>query len=132
MPNANPVPHYLRFARALAFVSGLAGAGCGAAVAPLGDAEPDSATDVVTVADADRVDAGPVDASPVDDAGEADGDLADAVSPDSGRQNACTDCSCNFGGDTADSGLPACPTGPPHYCCAAVGPVAPPDLPGLA
>lgn len=116
-------PHYLRFARALALVGSIGGAtaGCGMATTPSatdgggngndgGATQPDTGT---TVADT---------GTPLDDAAIAD------AGPASDAYLFCdlTMCSCGFTAD--DAGLPPCDIG----CCAAVGPLAPPNLPALA
>lgn len=96
-------PHYLRFARSLALVSslGCASFGCGTAMAPPTDAG-SSGTDVGSTG----TDTG----TPMADAG-----------PD------CTSCTCGLTAD--DAGLPFCAGDLIIACnCAAVGPLAPPDL----
>jgi hypothetical protein len=94
-----PTPHYLRFARALALVSGIAAPGCAThhEITPTTDAAPtDSA-----VADAGT------DAPPTDP---------------------CSRCDCVFGGDTPPPPT-SCEAMGTAYCCYAIGPLLPPELP---
>lgn len=95
-------PHYVRFARAVALVGTLAAPGCGTATAPESDTGSpgnDSGTDAASIADASDVDA-----------------FFD-----------CTSCTCGLLAE--DAGLPYCPSERIVQCgCAAVGPLAPPDL----
>lgn len=109
-------PHYLRFARSLALVSGLgcAAAGCGLATTPSGDAG-GSATDTGGGA----TDTGTVVADAGTDAGNDTG-------ADAGFD--CTTCTCGLTAD--DAGVPFCSGDAIILCnCAAVGPLSPPDLP---
>ncbi len=100
-------PHYVRFARAMALVGTLAAPGCGTATTPEGDTGAttnDSGTDA---------------AAPIADAGDVDAFFD------------CTSCTCGLLAE--DAGLPYCPSERIVQCgCAAVGPLAPPDLPALA
>ncbi len=116
-------PHFVRFAQALALVTGLAG--CSATTTGTGDAggtggDAASGDDAAMVADAGG---GGDDAGGLgDDAGAADdADVADAGGFD------CTTCDCGFTG--LDAGLPVCPVEAQVVCgCVAIGPLAPPDL----
>lgn len=109
-------PRYLRFARALALVSGIAAPMSGCSLAHQVD-------DVGTRDGGHDRDAGPQnDAAPLPDVFVSDaGSDAPYVDP-------CLSCECVFGGD-----LPPPPTscealGTPE-CCYAVGPLNPPELP---
>ncbi len=104
-------PRYLRFARALALVSGIAAPMGGCAIShDVDDTGPDR-------------DTGPqVDAAPIADV------LVSDAGTDAPYVDPCLSCECVFGGD-----LPPPPTsceaqGHPE-CCYAVGPLSPPDLP---
>jgi hypothetical protein len=97
-------PHYVRVARALALLGALGTApGCGlASTPPQGDAA--AANDADTMADASS-------------------DVDAAID--------CTTCTCGLTAD--DAGVPFCSGQATLSCgCAAVGPLAPPDLPALA
>ncbi|MBL8681086.1 MAG: hypothetical protein JNK05_18025 [Myxococcales bacterium] len=96
-------PHFLRFTRALALGATVVAAGCGSNVQP--DAGGDSATnDVSSPSDVASTDSATVD---VDE---------------------CTTCQCEgFGPIDASSGLPVC-SAALIRCCAAVGPLPPPEL----
>ena len=119
-------PHYVRFARSLALLGGLGAMGC-----PESNTGNDAATppspDAFSIADA------PV--APGEDAPVA---LADAFSaedapvPTDDAFDICTSCVCTgFAPDDAgiDAGAPDCLSVPgAEICCAAVGPLLPPDL----
>jgi hypothetical protein len=97
-------PHFLRFARSIALGAGVLVAGCGSSTSP--DA---SSPDVSS----------PSDVSQMDSAAPSDA-------------NACASCYCTGlvpPDAQIDSGntLPEC-TGPLTACCAAVGPLPPPEL----
>jgi hypothetical protein len=112
-------PHYLRVARALALVSGLAGAaGCYASHETGDTSLPDA-----SLADAGRRDAGRRDAGPRD-AGPRDAGPRDGGDP-------CTTCGCYsvFGNDGGPGGPPECFEVGLDFCCPVVGPLSPPDLP---
>ena len=130
-------PHYVRFARSLALLGPvLVAAGCGETNTPTdaaAGADAFSATDAFVAADttsapvdAFRAADAPVlmaDAFSVDDAGPVPTDAFDM----------CSTCTClGFGPpeDTGtDAGLPDCNTNPgTSICCAAIGPLMPPDL----
>ncbi len=99
MARANDPPHFLRFAQALALVSGLGlASGCAVSHDPL----PTS-------------DAGGGDASPLADAG------ADAF------VLSCETCDCVFGGDTPPPPN-SCEALGLFGCCATAGPLPPPEL----
>lgn len=148
------IPHYLRFARSLALVGGaslLGGAslvGCGgttntpddAFTPPSPDAfvaadapgpSSDTGTDAPSVSSDDAYVPPGVDAyvASADDAYVAPND-GGPVEPDA--FDVCTTCMCAgfapFDAGT-DAGLPACETTPGGFvCCAAIGPLSPPDL----
>lgn len=102
----DPTPRYLRFAQALALVSGLAAPGCaldhtrGDDTGPL----PDGGTDAF-----------------VADAGSDTGVDAPYIDP-------CSRCECVFGGDMPPPPGSCEAAGTPE-CCYLVGPLSPPDLP---
>lgn len=109
------LPHYARFARSLALLGGLGAAGCSTS----NTLDPDAAagTDAARVEDAF---AAADSATPSDDAAVAvDADL-------------CATCGCfGFTPEDAgvDAGVPDCNTIPgAEICCAAIGPLFPPDL----
>lgn len=91
-------PRFLRFAQALALVSGIAAPACSMhhVTPPGGDAGGDAA--------------------PLADAG-----------PDAPFVDRCAACECIFGGDTPPPPTSCEARGTPE-CCYAVGPLAPPDL----
>ncbi len=97
---AQTTPHFLRFARALALVSGT--------LAPIasGCAMQHQSDDTGTTPDTSVADAG-TDAPYVDP---------------------CASCDCVFGGDTPPPPNSCEAMGTPE-CCYAVGPLAPPELP---
>lgn len=109
-------PHYVRFARALALASTLGGvAGCGASTT-LPESDAAAGNDAASVSDAATLD----DAAIVADAGSDVDAFFD-----------CTTCTCGLTAD--DAGVPFCSGQATLTCgCAAVGPLAPPDLPALA
>lgn len=126
-------PHFVRFAQALALVTGLAGAsaGCGGGTTSgtdSGSGGNDSGgggNDAAMVADGgEATDAATTgDTGTATDAGEAtdSGQMADAASFD------CSTCDCGL--TATDAGLPLCMGDAIITCgCAAVGPLAPPDL----
>ncbi|MDP3276067.1 MAG: hypothetical protein Q8Q09_12775 [Deltaproteobacteria bacterium] len=98
-------PHFLRLARSLALGAGLL-AGCSPPVVTA-DAGGDSST-------------------------AADTSVSDSSAPGDGG-DPCATCSCGFGGDLADaavvdSGQPTCDSIGQSICCAAIGPLPPPEL----
>lgn len=101
MAQIETAPHYLRFARALALVSGIAAPMAGCAMQHGSDG-----------------DAGPVRS----DAPAADTALADAP------VDVCSVCLCVFGGDLP-APPESCEAMGHTECCVTVGPLAPPDLP---
>jgi hypothetical protein len=134
-------PHFVRFARALALVTGLAGVSVTVACGDDdGDTPPPPPADMGG-ADASAPDAGDTDAGDTDagdtDAGEADAGGTDAEMADAGEVidsgPKCDECSCDFsgggGGGIPDAGLPICEGAAAIECCPAVGPLSPPDLP---
>ena len=141
-----PVPHYLRFARALALCSSLAVVpGCpSSSEAPAAGDEDDapgtdapSSVDAPALVDAPSLTDAPstTDAPSMTDAALADAALADAALYDAGSDDAavamedggdCTACECFL---ATDAGLPSCEAVGLISCCVAVGPLAPPDLP---
>ena len=110
-----PTPHYLRFARTLALVGGLAGAtGCATSHTREGEPRPDAS---ISVRDG---------AVFRPDAARPDAARADAATPDSGHT--CATCECeSFGGDDPD--IIGCEEVGLWDCCVAIGPLFPPDLP---
>ena len=147
-------PHYLRFARALALLTGLAGIpACtetGEVVADGGPAPRDAAADAgdldASTSSADGGDTTPDGGDTTPDGGDTTPDgggaapdggdrLADAggpgldagdVVPDAGVPFDCAACDC-FGAPDVDAGVPSC--FPDHaMCCVAIGPLSPPDL----
>jgi hypothetical protein len=115
----NREPHFVRFAQALALVTGLAG--CAATHSGDGDSgrggdAGGGGDDAAMIADAaSATDGGTrADVGTSTDAGE----LVDA--------DFCGSCDCGFG--TVDSGRPTCDSIGHFECCAVVGPLAPPDL----
>lgn len=115
---ASPTPHYVRFARAIALLGGLAGVSACAASTEL------DRSDAHVDADAARGDGGGD-----DDAGSA---LADAGALDAGAPvdsgHTCETCVCTFGTDAGP--VVSCDSvGLEVPCCAAAGPLFPPDLP---
>jgi hypothetical protein len=112
-------PHYVRFARSLALLGGLGAAATGC--------------DATTHSPTPDAAAGP-DATIADDAAvataDAPGEDAPAVASDA--FDVCTTCGCfGFAPDDAgvDAGVPDCLTlAGAEICCAAVGPLFPPDL----
>jgi hypothetical protein len=125
-------PHFVRFAQALALVTGLAGVttGCSGTTTAGTDSgngaiDSGNGTDAAMIADAaGGTDAGgETDAGTAVDAASADdsGNVADAGAFD------CSTCDCGF--LAGDSGVPLCTGDAIITCgCAAVGPLAPPDL----
>ena len=142
-------PHYLRFARALALLTGLAGIpACtetGEVVADGGPAPRDAAADAgdldASTSTADGGDTTPDGGGAAPDGGDTTPDagdlLADAgapgldagdVVPDTGVPVPfdCAACDC-FGAPDVDACVPSC--FPDHaMCCVAIGPLSPPDL----
>lgn len=146
-------PHYVRFARSLALLGGLgaAGTGCGSTNTPddaFSASSPDatsldafasttddafvSTTDDAFVSTTDDAYVSTTDAyvASTDDAYVAPND-AGPVEPDA--FDLCATCTCTGGlarfDAGADAGLPACETTPgAGICCAAIGPLSPPDL----
>lgn len=114
------VPHYLRFACALAFVGTT---GCGASTTPrqLGDAEVADGAGL----DARIGDGGAIDAGDTPDGGFDAGGLADA-SIDGGAID-CNNCVCVGALPEPDGGNTLAECDP--TCCFAVGPLSPPNLP---
>jgi hypothetical protein len=121
--------HHVRFARAIALVATLGGvstlAGCYDQHGMGGDA----ALSDASTPDASTPDASTPDAAPIADAGHDAGNDAHVVLVDAGADAAltCETCVCLFDGepppgevDCNDVGL--------WTCCAAIGPLAPPEL----
>lgn len=106
---AQTTPHFLRFARALALVSGIA--------APLasGCAMQHETDDTGSTPDAS-----------VADTSVADTSVADAGN-DAPYVDPCASCDCVFGGDEPPPPNSCEAMGTPE-CCYAVGPLAPPEL----
>lgn len=117
-------PRYLRFARALALCSSLAALpGCpSSSGSDAGGTDTPSTSDTPALADAPSTEDAPSseDAPSTEDAPA----LADAPVEDAGD---CSTCDCGFSG--IDAGLPLCDSVGLILCCAAVGPLAPPELP---
>ena len=135
-------PHYVRFAQALALVTGLAGVtlGCSSPIvsggADTGGGGSDSGSggnDAAVIADSggggndsggggDDSGAGADGGDTADTGGSSEdsGVIADAALFD------CGTCDCGFGG--IDSGVQSCEAAGHFECCVAVGPLAPPDL----
>jgi len=143
-------PHYVRVARALALLTGLAGlSACSERAEPMPPS--DSGIDADLVADAGgdrdsgaRTDAGAdtdagsdgdagrtLDAGASDDAGTSmDADvLADAGSAVDAGGDRCATCDCSFLVPSTDAGTASCESLGYVECCPAVGPLFPPDLP---
>ena len=135
-------PHYVRFARSLALLGGLGAMGCPESTTPPDAAMPPSdafgAQDAFSAEDAPVV---LVDASSAEDArGSTDAAFVrpDAFSAEDAPQlsdagNVCDRCVCSGFGPAedagADAGAPDCFTVPgAEICCAAIGPLMPPDL----
>lgn len=114
-------PHYLRFVRALALVSGLAATSCSATVVSP-DAHPDG-MDTQDIASADGMSPDTIDTQ---DVASTDGMPPDTINP-------CSQCVCPMDRPDAgsvDAGLPNCfDHSFTQHCCAAIGPLPPPDLP---
>lgn len=123
-------PHYVRFARSLALLGGLGAltTGCPETTTPE-DASSGGADGFATMHDA-RV--GVVDDAYIDPTTDAHVDPTnDAYAVADDAFNICDTCSCfGPGGDGAvDAGVTDCTTlVGAEVCCAAVGPLAPPDL----
>jgi hypothetical protein len=99
-----PLPHYLRFARAAALVTGLATLpGCYASHVRDSDDAPDAQAP---------------DAAPIPDAAPVDAHRDDAF------VDVCDTCECTFG--TTDP--TSCEALGYWRCCPVVGPLSPPDL----
>lgn len=99
-------PHYLRVARALALVGGMSAlGGCYSATSPEVEGDAGARRDAAPIADAGR------------DAGH-----------DAGWVDACSSCVCE---GWVDGGPDAtgCESSGHWECCAAIGPLFPPDLP---
>jgi len=130
-------PHYVRFARSLALLGGLGAMGCPESTTASDAAMPPS-PDAFSAEDAPVV---LVDASSAEDArGSTDAAFVrpDALSAEDAPQlsdagNVCDRCVCSGFGPAedagADAGAPDCLTVPgAEVCCAAIGPLMPPDL----
>lgn len=125
-------PHYLRFARSLALVGtvGSLGVGCGSATNTPDDAFTPPSPDAFTASNDAHV-------SVTDDAYSADDAFVavgtDAAVPED-AYDMCAACTCfgagGGGGSDDDAGArPDCNTVPgSEICCAAIGPLSPPDL----
>ncbi len=120
-------PHYVRFARSLALLGGLGAtaAGCyGTSGAP------DAA--VGPMQDAYSADDAPL--ARVDAYSAVDAPIAASDAPATDDANLCATCVCVGGfypedAAGADAGGPDCYTIPgAEICCAAIGPLFPPDL----
>ncbi|MDQ3034364.1 MAG: hypothetical protein M3Y87_18295 [Myxococcota bacterium] len=120
---ASKTPHYVRVARALALVTGLAGLPACAVSTTLGtDSGPGEADSGPMLADSGSdTDSGAT--------GDDAGTVADAGSqPDAGTVHTCATCTCTFGVDAGP--VVSCEgVGLETTCCAAIGPLFPPDLP---
>ncbi len=117
-------PHYLRVARALALVTGLAGVstGCGDSHGrdDAGGGMRDSGPSILTDAGPPGFDAGPPGR---EDAGWP---LSDAGAPPDAGPHVCETCSCAFGADAGP--LPLCQGDDEVMCCLAIGPLFPPSV----
>lgn len=111
-------PHYLRVARAIALLGGLAGVSACAASTEREAPDARVGTDAA-------IDAGEM--TPEDGGTLADAGPLDAGAPlDSGHS--CETCVCTFGSDAGP--VVSCEeVGLTDTCCLAVGPLFPPDLP---
>lgn len=115
----------INFVKALVLASGVSalGSGCGRAeLAPPGTDAGGAVADS-GVGDAGSRDAGSRDAGSRD-AGSGDAGLGDAGAPDAGPFT-CAQCICFL----VDAGQPECTALGHAECCAAIGPLSPPDLP---
>jgi hypothetical protein len=106
-------PHFLRFAQSLALGVGMAAlAGCGSTTTPDASTQDVAANDSTTTNDASSNDVASSDAA------------EDVIS--------CASCECTGlvppDVQVPDSGLPACTGEALGRCCAAVGPLPPPEL----
>lgn len=123
-------PHYVRFARSLALLGGLGAltTGCPETTTP-DDASSGGADAVASSHDAHVSPTDDAHVDPTTDAYVHPTNDAYAVADDA--FNICDTCSCfGPGGDGAvDAGVTDCTTlAGAEVCCAAVGPLAPPDL----
>ena len=141
-------PHYLRVARALALITGLAGVatGCGSDHRSPGTDSGMVADGSMRIDGSGGSDAGDDDAGGGTDGGDMDGgDMTDGGDANDGGGNdggsddggtviadgglTCDECTC-FGIIGEDAGLPICPSELIFDCgCAVIGPLYPPDLP---
>ena len=132
-------PHYLRVARALARVTGLAGISACGSPGPGGSDSGTTGTDSGTA----MVDSGPggSDSGPGDsDSGPGGSDsgttmadsgttASDGGAPVDAMAFTCATCACTFG-VPEDAGQVSCSdVGLEIECCAAIGPLFPPDMP---
>ncbi len=136
MPVSSRAPHYVRVARALALLTGLAGLpACSDRADPM--LPGDLGVDANVVADAGgdggpTIDAGgDTDAGPLADAGgDVDaGPTADAGVENDAGGNRCATCVCSAMVPGVDAGTASCESLGYVECCPAVGPLFPPDLP---
>lgn len=121
-------PHYLRVARALALVTGLAGLPACWASHEADRVRPrmDSGTTPTADAGPSGRDAGPRgrDAGPP---GMDAGMMSDAGPADAG--DVCATCFCPFIGPQDAGGQPTCESVGAVNCCAVIGPLFPPNVP---
>lgn len=138
MPVSSRAPHYVRVARALALLSGLAGLpACSGRTEPTAPGDSGVDADVTADAGGDNdagqvADAGSdVDAGPIADAGGGTdaGPVADAGAADDAGGDRCTTCGCAITSPDGDAGPASCEALGYFECCPAVGPLFPPDLP---
>ncbi len=126
-------PHYLRVARALALITGLAGVAVGCAGDHSATGTDGSVADASDVdssmgGDSGAGDGGGTDAGPAGDAGNDDAGATDGGAIADGGVD-CDACVCFFNVDV-DAGLPMCEGDAVLECgCAVIGPLSPPDLP---
>lgn len=113
---AQPTPHFLRFARALALVSGMAAPMASGCAMQHETDDTGSSPDTGSLSDTGSVS---------DTGGASDTSVADAGSD---APEPCSVCECVFGGDGPPPPNSCEALGTPE-CCFAVGPLAPPELP---
>ena len=112
-------PHYVRFARSLALLGGLGAMGCPESTTATDAAMPPS-PDAFSAGDAFSAEDAPVALADAFSAEDAPVALADAFSADDAPQ---------LSDAGSDAGMPDCFTVPgAEVCCAAIGPLMPPDL----
>lgn len=124
------MPRYVRFARSLALLGGIGAAACPGPMTNERDASRFAGPDAFAPPDSP---------TPDDDASVVPPDafvVADAARPHDAPTapdafDMCERCTCSGrgGGGAPDAGLPDCFTVPgSEICCAAIGPLPPPDL----